>query len=168
MKKIFTATAALFLGLLFCCIKVEAHDCFWPTQGFQSYTSSIECKPKKLPKYVITDEEADLLVRVGVCEAGSTDIDAIAYVIQVIMNRCFDTKKFPSTIRGVIFQTGQFTTANELASANLSPAAYSALDSVVFGEYRDVEALYFESLDGRVWANSHDYLFSYGGHDFYK
>lgn len=168
MKRIIFAMAVLFSGLLFCCPKVEAHECFWPEQGFQAFMSSCECEPKKLPDYIISDEDADLLVRVSVCEAGSTDIDAIAYVMQVILNRCFETDEFPATIEGVIFQPKQFSTTKQLAKANTSPEAYAALDSVVFGEYRDVEALYFESLDGKVWSGSHEYLFSYGGHDFYK
>ena len=77
-------------------------------------------------------------------------------------------KILASSTHDVIFQRKQFSTANRLAKANITEAAEEALSAVCAGDYKDNEALYFESLPGLVWSNVHDYQFSYGGHDFYK
>lgn len=166
MKNIMTGVAALVLGLLFCCIKVEACDEILPDAGFSEFLHEIEVDPK-MPSYILTDEDATMLLQIGVLEAGGSDADAIANVMQVVLNR-FESDKFPNSISGVIFQDKQFCTAKRLANAVITPEAYVALDAVVFGEYKSNEGLYFESLDGMVWAKCHTYLFSYGGHDFYK
>lgn len=170
MNKVFVGVLAVLSGLLFCCPKVEAcEDDIFPCAGFEETIKEIEVKPEKiLPRYILTDEDADLLLRVGVCEAGETDRDGIANVMQVVLNRVFESDDFPNSVRGVIFQDKQFSTAHMLATANVTPEAYAALDCVIFGEYKSNEALYFESLPGVVWDNVHDYQFSYGGHDFYK
>ncbi len=165
MKKfIWGFVAALFSGLLFCCVDVEASDIL-PAAGFQKWESEIE--PIE-PTYIVTDEEADLLVRIG-CLEGGADVEGIANVIQVVMNRVA-SDKFPNTISEVIFQNNpvQFTTADKLADANVVPEAYEALDAVIFGEYQDNDCHFFESLEGLAFSGWSDYSFSYGGHDFYK
>ncbi len=163
MNKVLTWVAALMLGLLFCCVNVEACEV---DAGFPEYLHEIRVEPK-LPSYILTDEDAIMLLQIGVLEGGGSDIDGIANVMQVVLNR-FESDKFPNSISGVIFQDKQFCTASRLTKANITPEAYVALDAVVFGEYKSNEALYFESLEGIVWAKCHNYLFSYGGHDFYK
>lgn len=170
MNKVLLSAAVLISGLLFLCPKVEAVDgCFWPTQGFTKYIQETECKPiYRLPDYILTEEDADLLLRVGVLEAGETDTEGIAKVIQVVLNRVFESYKFPNSISGVVYQLNQFSTASELATANITQEAEDALEAVCNGEYKDNEALYFESLPGIAWGDVHHYLFSYGGHDFYN
>lgn len=175
MNRIFTTMAALLLGLLFCCTKVYACEPEnLPKAGVQGFIEGIEIesvKPKTtgiLPSYILMDEDVDLLLRIGVLEAGCDGVDGIANVMQVVLNRVFESDDFPGSIREVIFQTGQFCTADRLATANITPEAWEALDCVIFGDYRFNEALYFESLPGQVWSNVHDYQFTYGGHDFYK
>lgn len=165
MNKALLGAAVLFSGLLFCCPKVEA--CY-PDAGFTEFVDEIECEPiRHLPSYILTEEDEDLLLRVGVCEAGETDPESIANCMQVVLNR-FDSDIFPNTISGVVYQNKQFSSTRKLAKANITDAAYEALEAVKNGEYKDNEALYFESMSGKVWSKSHQYLFSYGGHDFYK
>lgn len=169
MKKALLGTAVLVSGLFFFCMKVFACDDILPKQGFQLFIEETECKPiHQLPSYILTEEDADLLLRVGVCEAGEVDSEGIANVMQVVLNRVFESDDFPGTIEEVIFQRKQFSTAHRLAKANITEAAEEALIAVCAGDYKDNEALYFESLPGLVWSNVHDYQFSYGGHDFYK
>lgn len=164
-NKVLLGVAVLVSGLLFCCPKVEA--CY-PEAGFTEFIEEIECKPiHHLPSYILTEEDEDLLLRVGVCEAGETDSESIAHCMQVVLNR-FDSENFPNTISGVVYQNKQFSSTRKLAKANITDAAYEALEAVEKGEYKDNEALYFESLSGKVWDTVHEYLFSYGGHDFYK
>lgn len=121
------------------------------------------------PTYILTDKEADLLLRIGVLEGGQEDPTAIAHVMQVVLNRV-SSDRFPNTVEEVIFQTNpiQFCTASQLAKANITPAAYVALDAVIFGEYQSNTSHFFESCEGLIWAKTYDYEFSYGGHDFYK
>ncbi len=166
--------AVLISGLLFCCNDVKAYasnDDILPKAGFQHFLSEIYSTPtdetKKLPHYILTEEDAEMILRVGVLEAGETDVEGIANVMQVVMNR-FESDEFPSTVPEVIFQKGQFCTAKRLAKANITPAAKEALRQVVWGEYTSNDSLYFESCDGLAFASWADYTFSYGGHDFYK
>ncbi len=165
MNRVLLGAMAVLSGLLFYCPKVEA--CY-PDAGFTEFVNEIEGKTiHHLPSYILTEEDEDLLLRIGVCEAGETDPEGIANCMQVVLNR-FDSENFPNTISGVIFQKHQFSSTRKLATANITDAAYEALDAVKNGYYQENEALYFESLDGKVWSKSHQYLFSYGGHDFYK
>lgn len=135
-----------------------------PTAGFYADLESIE--PSE-PIYILTEEEQLLLKQIGVHEAGEMDVEGIAHVMQVVLNRC-DDERFPDTVSEVLFQKHQFTTAKQLARMKTTEAADEALSDVMFGEYTHNEALYFESLKGKAWVRCHDYLFSYGGHDFYK
>lgn len=166
LNKLLLAAAALVLGLLFYCPESLACEDLG-SAGFTEFVKEIDVTPKKiLPHYILTDEDAELLLRIGVLEGGCDGIDGIANVMQVVLNR-FESDEFPNTIEGVLLQSGQFTTADKLATANITPEAYAALDCVIFGEYLDNECYYFESLDGLAFASWADYSFSYGGHDFY-
>lgn len=171
LKKVWGA-AVLISWLLFCCPKVEASEVQTGTihlmnkAGFTEWEANVECEPTT---YVLTEDEKDLLKRVSVLEGGEEDIEGIANVIQVVLNRV-DSGEFPDSVEEVIFQKHpiQFCTSKRLAKANVTEAAEEALNQVIFGNYTDNEALYFESMPGKVWSSIHDYLFSYGGHDFYK
>lgn len=144
------ALVVLFSGLLFYCPKTYAAT-----------------KPI-LPHYIIRGEDVTLLLKIGVLEGGCDGVDGIGHVMQVVLNR-FESDEWPNTIEGVIFQEGQFPgTANKLASAEITPEAWAALDNVIFGDYLWNEGIYFESMDGIVWDDVHEYLFTYKGHDFYK
>lgn len=168
MNKNIFALAALVSGLLFYCPEVSANE------GFTDFINSIECEPmyeapleEIPPTYILTDTEVDLLLKVSSLEGGSWDQDGMAHVMQVVLNRVED-ERFPNSITEVIFEPGQFTTAERLNQATITPEAYAALDCVIFGDYVFNDCLYFESAEGIIWANCHDYQFSYGGHDFYK
>ena len=168
MKKALLYFAVLIVGLLLFCPKVYACDEL-PKAGFEDYMAKIEPADIIMPTYILSDKEADLLLRLGVLEGGEDNTEGIANTMQVVLNRV-KSEEFPNTIEEVIFQKNpiQFCTASRLAVANITPQAYQALDAVIFNDYNWNEALYFESLPGKVWGNAHDYLFSYGGQDFYK
>ncbi len=149
MNRFIFGTAVLASGLLFCCPKVEA------------------APNRCMDVYYISAEEATELKQVAVLEAGETDVDGIAHVMQVVLNRKY-SEDFPDTIEGCILEKGQFTTVKKLQAATVTEAADEALQAVIAGQYQDNQALYFESLPGKVWNSVHDFQFSYGGHDFYK
>lgn len=162
-KYIVGVATSVCIGLLLFSIDVHGSEAL-PTAGFYADLESIE--PAE-PIYILTEEEQLLLKQIGVHEAGEVDEEGIAHVMQVVMNRCED-ERFPDTVSEVLFQKHQFTSAKQLARVKTTEAADNALNSVILGEYTENEALYFESLKGKAWIRCHDYLFSYGGHDFYK
>ena len=53
-------------------------------------------------------EDLVLFAAILQCEAGSTDYDALLAVATVIMNRV-ESSRYPNTLRGVIYQKGQFS-----------------------------------------------------------
>lgn len=150
MNRVIFAGAVLAAGLLFCCPKVEAAQ-----------------TTRYMKTYFLSEEEADLLKRVGVLEAGGEDLEGIANVMQVVLNRRF-SQDFPNTIEECLYQDGQFTTASKLSTTEITEVAEEALEAVTDGTYQFNDSLYFESLPGKVWSDIHTYKFSYGGHDFYK
>lgn len=164
-KYIVGVATSVCIGLLLFSVDVHGSEAL-PTAGFYADLESIE--PVEAV-YILTEEEKLLLKQIGVHEAGEIDVEGIAHVMQVVLNRCED-ERFPDTVSEVIFQKNprQFTTAKQLARVKTTEAADNALNSVILGEYTENEALYFESLKGKAWVRCHDYLFSYGGHDFYK
>lgn len=190
LNKFILFVAVLYLGLLFYYITSDAESSdLMPKAGFEKFISDIDipdqtdayiptCEYEYFedpidPTYMLTDEEVELLLKLGVLEGGGTDPEAIANVMQVVMNRV-ESDAFPNTVKEVIFQNNpvQFTTASKLATTNIPSeayaAAYSALDQVIFGDYACNDAHYFESCDGLAFNSWADYSFSYGGHDFYK
>ena len=162
-KYIVGVATSVCMCLLLFSIDVHGSEAL-PTAGFYADLESIE--PVE-PIYILTEEEQLLLKQIGVHEAGEMDVEGIAHVMQVVLNRC-DDERFPDTVSEVLFQKHQFTTAKQLARMKTTEAAEEALSDVMFGEYTHNEALYFESMKGKVWSRIHTYQFSYGGHDFYK
>lgn len=56
----------------------------------------------------LTQDEINLISRVTMAEAEDEPWEGKIYVIDTILNRV-DSKKFPNTVNGVIYQTSQFT-----------------------------------------------------------
>lgn len=170
---IFLTAVAIVLGLLFYCVKTEAADFEMPEAGFGEFIQEIEVEPIYQeyidPVYILTDREVDLLLRIGTLEGGCDGVDGIANVMQVVMNRVA-SDEFPNTVEEVIFQKNptQFTTADKLATANITSEAYAALDQVIFGDYLWNNNHFFESAPGLIFANMYEYTFTVGGHDFYR
>jgi len=176
MKKAVLGAVIFLTGVLLFSTQVNGSSGGYGSAGFCKFIDEIDCRPPEMPvhevsiyTYELNEYEQELLMKIGVHEAGEIDEEGIAHVMQVVLNRC-DDERFPDTVSEVIFQKNprQFTTAKQLARVKITEAAENALESVMLGEYTDNEALYFESLKGRAWARIHKYLFSYGGHDFYK
>ena len=172
MKRLLLTLAVIFSCFLFIKTNASAEEVpTLPQAGYPAWAEEIETNMNYIsteyPRYFLSEEDEDLLLRVAVLEAGESDVEGIAHVMQVVLNR-WDSDLFPNEIRDVVFQPGQFSTAHRLGEANITEAAGAALESVVWGEYLHNKALYFESLPGVVWGSYHKYLFSYGGHDFYE
>lgn len=98
-------------------------------------------------------------------EAGNQDLDGCRLVCDVVLNRV-DSKRFPNTIKEVIFQKGQFTTATILYSidvTNISDKVKKAVNMELSGRRLDTESLFF----ARKPVTSIG-LYQYGAHYFSK
>lgn len=130
---------------------------------YQKETTTAECKINT------TDYEDDLLLRLGMCEAGGESTECIAHVMQVVLNRV-ESDNFPNSVESVIYQNGQFSPVSTGWFDNISPSykCYDALEMVKNGEIGN-NALFFESCNGDSWASyARDFDFECCGIRFYR
>lgn len=138
------------------------------TPAYEPIVEETETEPPE-PEYAyyFTDYEEDLLLRMGMAEAGDQGTYGIALVMRVCLNRVEDPG-WPSTIEGVITQPGQYSTwPGPIQSCTPSAECYEALDWIRNGWDESYGAEYFcmYYLDFSSWA---EYIFSYGDHHFYR
>ncbi len=136
---------------------------------------------EKKNKYVIdlSGKDIEILQRIVEAEATGEDTKGKILVANVILNRVKD-KDFPDTIKGVVFQkdggTYQFSPIkdNRYWTVKISKDTVKAVDRVMQGEDYSKGALYFSARsradkNSMRWFDNHlDYLFRYGGHEFFK
>lgn len=112
-----------------------------------------------------------LLAKIAMAEAEGEDVEGKALVILVVLNRVW-TDEFPDTIHDVIYQKSQFSPIANGRFDRVEPdkECYEALEMVMLGWDESNGALYFESeKSADNWHSRHlDYLFTHGGHRFYK
>ena len=133
------------------------------------------------PAYCIsaTKEDIENLMRIVQAEAGGEDRKGKLLVANVVINRVKNAK-FPNNITDVIFQkkknVTQFSPVSNGAIYNvkISEDTRDAVYSALYGEDVSEGALFFmarkyASPENEAWFdNNLTYLFSYGGHDFFK
>lgn len=130
-------------------------------------------------EYELTDEDYQTLLKIVEAEAGCEDENGKLLVANVVLNRV-DSSKFPSTVRGVVYQADggkvQFTPAynGRLQSVKVSEETKEAVQKALYGEDISDGALYFvatsvagEQKSGWFYRNL-TYLFDYGNHSFFK
>ncbi|MFU0826469.1 MAG: Hydrolase-2 domain-containing protein [Lachnoclostridium sp.] len=132
-------------------------------------------------KYVIklSDSELEILQRIVEAEATGEDLKGKILVANVILNRV-KNKNFPDTVQGVVFQknggTYQFSPIKDKRywSVKISKDTVKAVEKAMQGEDYSQGALYFSARSKadknsmRWFDNNLDYLFRYGGHEFFK
>lgn len=116
-------------------------------------------------------DDSYLLAKIAMAEAEGEDVEGKALVILVVLNRVW-TDEFPGTIHDVIYQKNQFSPIANGRFDRVEPddECYEALEMVMSGWDESNGALYFESeKSADNWHSRHlDYLFTHGGHRFYK
>lgn len=116
-------------------------------------------------------EDSYLLAKIAMAEAEGEDVEGKALVILVVLNRVW-TDEFPGTIHDVIYQKSQFSPIANGRFDRVEPddECYEALEMVMSGWDESDGALYFESeKSADNWHSRHlEYLFTHGGHRFYK
>lgn len=117
-------------------------------------------------------EDSYLLAKIAMAEAEGEDIEGKALVICVVLNRVWYKDEFEDTIHDVIYQKNQFSPMADGRFDRVEPddECYEALEMVMHGWDESQGALYFESeKSADNWHSRHlEYLFTHGGHRFYK
>lgn len=128
---------------------------------------------KKIGKY--SSKEVAILERIVEAEATGEDLKGKMLVANVILNRV-NSKKFPSSIEGVVFQKGQFSPIRDgrYYKVSIKDSTKEAVSRALQGEDYSQGALYFaarqkaSSKNMRWFDSKLTYLFRHGGHEFFK
>ena len=128
-----------------------------------------ESKEECIKGFEITYDEAQMLMRIAMAEAGADGKDGMAMVMAVVLNRVNDDR-FPDSIEKVIFQDGQFSPISDGRYYKAEPdvECHLALAEIEMGNYDNVDALYFENASESWQSCNCIYLGTVGHHRFYK
>lgn len=120
-------------------------------------------------------EDYQTLLRIVEAEAGICDSKGKILVANVVINRV-QSGEFPDTIRDVVYQPSQFSPVSNgtINTCKVTAQTVECVERALSGEDYSQGALYFMNRDasrsGAVqWFDGRlTYLFSYGGHEFFK
>lgn len=124
---------------------------------------------------VFTEEDYNNLLRIVEAEVGDNDEYGRVIVANVIINRV-RSSEFENTVTGVIFQKRQFSPISNgsFYRVNVSQKTVNAVERALSGEDNSQGALYFMDRSASYkrnvrWFDSNlHYLFSYGGHEYFR
>lgn len=125
-------------------------------------------------RFVITDDDYQVLLRIVESEAPAEDIKGKMLVANVVLNRVlWDT--FPNTIGEVVFQKGQFApiATGYYWKVDITKSTVEAVERALAGEDESEGALFFMAREKSKpknvkWFDSClKYLFKHGGHEFF-
>ncbi len=120
----------------------------------------------------ISKEDFEILCRITEAEAGGEDTKGRTLVANVIMNRVRD-KRFPNSVRDVVFQPDQFEPTRDGAyeKVSVSLLTQEAVTAALNGTDYSQGAVYFRAVKGLSADCWHERaltaLFTHGGHRFY-
>ena len=122
-----------------------------------------------------SNNEVAILERIVEAEATGGDVKSKILVANVILNRV-NNSIFPNTIEGVVFQKGQFSPIRDgrYYSVSITSSTKEAVSRALQGENYSDGALYFAARKAasqknmRWFDNNLTYLFSHGGHEYFR
>lgn len=127
----------------------------------------------------VSDQDIDTLMRIVEAEAGGEDRKGKLLVANVVINRV-KNKRFPDNVTDVVYQreqnVSQFSPVSNgtINKVKISEETTEVVYSALRGEDISQGALFFmarkyATSENAQWFDNHlTFLFSYGGHDFYK
>lgn len=139
---------------------------------FSIYSTSVQAAPPGYDKYGELAEEIyyddlSLLAQIVWCEAGNQDLYGKELVADVVLNR-LDDPNFPDTISEVIFQPGQFHTADDYwmtrAAFETTEECIQAVANEIL-DRNDSESLFFCSTGYNYYGTPN---YQYRDHYFSK
>lgn len=127
--------------------------------------------PEPVPRYsnvAMSEDERRELAGIVNLEAGNQCTEGQQAVVEVVLNRVI-SPEFPNTVHDVLHQgegttRPQFSTIDNLASAEPVTAQYEAIDAALYGPSILPEDVVFFSCNGesnRVWGRIQDHVFCY-------
>ena len=127
-------------------------------------------------RFSVTDDDYQMLLRLVEAEARGEDLKGKMLVVSVVLNRLEVGFSGADTVGDVIFAKGQFSPVGNgrIFKMKVSEETVEAVERVLNGEDYSKGALYFMARDkasarGIRWFDSQlKYLFTHGGHEFYK
>lgn len=128
--------------------------------------------PVSTPEPVeLTAEEEEMLLKLGMAEAGTQSVRCIASVMRTVLNRRA-SGMFPDDVAGVIFQDCQFTPVlyGSYYDAVPNEKCHEALGLIKAGWDDSLGSLYFETAcDHPTWHSQNlEFLFRVDDMVFYK
>lgn len=127
----------------------------------------------------LDEESKEILYRIVEAEAGVEDFEGKKLIARVILNR-IEHSKFPNSVKKVVYakkgNVYQFSPVKngKIDSVTVSSETVKAVKEVLEGEDNSKGALYFMArkfsnpLAVKWFDSSLTYLFTHGGHEFYK
>ena len=135
----------------------------------QLYSCKVDIRRKDGSIIEVTYEEAVMLMKIAVAEAGD-DLLGQFYIMAVIINRLHDPN-FPDNIKDIIYQDKQFSPIKDGRFEKAEPTLNShlALCELEKGIMK-CEAMYFESesVEDSWQSRNRELLFVYNGQRYYK
>lgn len=123
-------------------------------------------------KLSLDKKERNILMRIAMAEAEGEDTEGKALVMMVVLNRAYNDNEFPDNVYDVVHQKNQFSPVSNGRYYKVKPNkdCKKALKMVMSGWDESDGALYFEShKNPDNWHSRNlEYLFTHGGHRFYK
>jgi len=120
--------------------------------------------------HVFTQEDADMIKRVAMAEAGNEGADGLWMVASVIVNRVNDpSSDFPDTVYGVIHQKNAFATVTNGAYDKVTAISDECEEAFARIEAGDIcpEIIAFEGTKSNVLDKWFMEAFTYRHHKFY-
>lgn len=132
---------------------------------------AVDVTPEVVPRYsdvTISEDERLELAGIVHLEAGNQCADGQQAVVEVVLNRVI-SPEFPDTVHDVLHQgedtkRPQFSTIDNLASAEPVAAQYEAINAALYGPSILPDDVVFFSRNGendRVWGKIQDHVFCY-------
>ena len=122
--------------------------------------SEPETTSPPVPVVELTDEEKNMLLKLGMAERGNSGCtECIALVMRTVLNRV-ESDRFGSSIPSVIFAQDQFTPISDGSydSAQPNAACQEALEMVIYGWDESQGALFYEWCQGESWHSQNLHL----------
>lgn len=124
---------------------------------------------------VLDQKDRQILERIVEAEAGDQSVKGRILVANVVINR-IKSKEFPDTVRGVVFESGQFSPVSNGSyyRVKISDKTKEAVRRMLKGADYSEGALYFMYRAGSTAANVAWFdrdlsrLFRYGCHEFFR
>lgn len=122
------------------------------------------------PQLELTNEEKEMLLKIGMAERGSCGCpECIALIMRTVLNRV-ESGRFGSSLRSVLFSPNQFTPVATGYYYKVKPneLCYDALEMVIYGWDESQGALYYEWCEGESWHSQNlNLLFQHCNIRFY-